>query len=154
MPAGRLPQLLSPGCDVAPRQSLFLQSCPMDFAILVAVLAVGTETDSAALRLRSDDLRQPAIRWIAFDSAGRQVGRGTTPALLMHNSDGVPLTYCSDLGTPWLALTVEVRRNGQSGTMHATGACTRVTVRGKSVQVVGVEDPRGGNGVLPGDSRR
>jgi len=114
----------------------------LDLVTLIAVLAVAPLSDSASIELRSDDPQQPALQWLAFDASGRQVARGTAPSWVEHNSDGVPLTYCSAPGRPWLALTVEVRRGAHKGVMSASGACTRVTVRGTSVQVVGVEDPR------------
>ena len=110
-------------------------------AVLFSTANAFPPSDSATVFLKPNDPTVPLMKWIAFDDARRPVARGTTPSTLKQASEGVAITYCSDSGTGWLEVVVEVGR-GDKGRMYASGQCTRVIVRDKAIQLLGVVDPR------------
>jgi hypothetical protein len=110
-------------------------------SILPLIAALYVPSDSAVITLRSHDPQVPSLKWVAFDDARRPIARGVAPGVVRQATAGAAVTYCSDSGVAWLELVVEVG-DANKGRMRAYGACTRVVVRGRAVQTLGVDDPR------------
>lgn len=95
--------------------------------------------DSATITLRPHNRGAANFGWVAFDERGRLVDKGTAPSETAQAANGAAVTYCAETrGNGWLALVVDVG----GGHIKASAHCTRVTVTGKRVSTLGVDDPR------------